>query len=270
MRRVSRGGYRAGAALVGEIAVAAQVYENIGSLSAEDIVNRDTAMHQIKRNRAIPNMRLIVELVSRQLARTPAVLFHALALARFLGRPTRQSLHASVGDDVSLHAILELGDVLLTEGNTRMAALVRRLTRSAWAHVSIYVGPLGNGPDPCCVVEADVAAGVRAVPLSEFKGQRVRVLRPRGLPVAVRHSLVAWVLGRIGNAYDLRHALTLAGRLLRMPWISRASPTPSDANRFVCSTLLARAFLLVGHPIVPHMDVTPRDFESASIFEVAA
>jgi hypothetical protein len=43
---------------------------------------------------------------------------------------------------LALSALLRPGDVLLTEGNTRAAALVRRVTRSPWAHVSIYAGPL--------------------------------------------------------------------------------------------------------------------------------
>jgi hypothetical protein len=53
-----------------------------------------------------------------------------------------------------------------------------------------------------------------------------------------------------------------------------------SATRFICSSLLAQAFVLVGYPIVPiqigvgdagvadHRYVTPRDFESASVFEV--
>jgi hypothetical protein len=42
-----------------------------------------------------------------------------------------------------------------------------------------------------------------------------------------------------------------------------------SATRFICSSLLAQAFVLVGYPIAPdHSDVTPRDFESAAVFEV--
>ena len=52
------------------------------------------------------------------------------------------------------------------------------------------------------------------------------------------------------------------------------------ATRFICSSLVAQAFVLVGYQIVPiqlgvrdawaadHRYVTPRDFESASGFEV--
>ena len=54
------------------------------------------------------------------------------------------------------------------------------------------------------------------------------------------------------------------------------------ATRFIFSSLLAQAFVLIGYQIVPaqigvrdawavdHRYVTPRDFESASVFEVVS
>jgi hypothetical protein len=216
------------------------------------------------------------------LARSRTRLIDALAL--YLAQPVKHRAASTAADTRSLAAMLRHGDVLLTDGNTRMAALVRRITGSTWSHVSMYVGPLEDGPDPRCVVEADIAGGVRAVPLSEFKGQRVRVLRPTGLHDTDRRRLADWVVSRIGDGYDLAHALALARRLLRLPLASRLPPAPSTmaqgARRFICSSLLAQAFVLVGHPIVPsqvgvrdasasdHRYLTPRDFESASVFEV--
>jgi hypothetical protein len=206
------------------------------------------------------------------------------ALALYLAQPVKHDSPSTAADTQSLSAMLRHGDVLLTDGNTRMAALVRRITRSTWSHVSMYVGPLEEGPDPRCIVEADIAAGVRAVPLSEFKGQRVRVLRPTGLNDADRRRLADWVVSRIGAEYDLDHALALGRRFLRLPSAARSPSAPSamaqGATRFICSSLLAHAFVLVGCPIVPtqisvrdtraadYRYVTPRDFESAPGFEV--
>src|SRR2546426_12744636 len=82
------------------------------------------------------------------------------ALARYLAQPVKRYSPTTDADPLSLSAVLHHGDVLLTEGNTRVAALVKRITRSTWSHVSIYVGPLEKGPDPLCIVEADIAAGV--------------------------------------------------------------------------------------------------------------
>jgi hypothetical protein len=224
----------------------------------------------------------VLSWISSLLARSRSRLIDALAL--YLAQPVKHRAASTAADTRSLAAMLRHGDVLLTDGNTRMAALVRRVTGSTWSHVSMYVGPLEEGPDPRCIVEVDIAAGVRAVPLSEFKGQRVRILRPAGLHDTDRRRVADWVVSRIGDGYDLAHALALASRLLRLPSASRLPPAPStmaqDARRFICSSLLAQAFVLVGHPIVPahvgvrdasvadHRYLTPRDFESASVFEV--
>lgn len=194
------------------------------------------------------------------------------ALARYLAQPVKRPNPASTADPQSLSAVLVPGDVLLTDGSSRMAALVRRVTRSPWSHVAMYVGPLEEGPDPRCIVEADIVAGVKAARLSELKGLRVRALRPRGLDDTLRRRLTDWVVSRIGGQYDLAHAWALAKRLLWPPPPSRLPQAPSamaqSATRFICSTLLTQAFLLVGYPVVADASyVTPRDFEAASVFE---
>ena len=189
-------------------------------------------------------------------------------LARFLAQPLKHRGAMPAADAQTLVSLLRPGDVLLTEGNSRAAALVRSVTGSAWAHVSMYVGPLDKGPDPRCIVEADIAAGVRAVPLSEFKGQRARLLRPIGLDDVARRRLAQWVVGRIGDPYDISHAWQLAKRLLRLT--SSPIAMAQDARRFICSTLLAQAFVFVGSPIVSAeaRPLIPRDFEGAFGFEV--
>lgn len=201
-------------------------------------------------------------------------------LAHYLAQPVARP-SAPTGDDApSLSALFRRGDVLLTQGVSRMAKLVMHVTGSPWSHVSMYVGALEQGPDPRCVVEADIAAGVRAVPLSEFKGLRVRVLRPTDLQETDRHRLADWVVSRIGDEYDIEQAWALATRLLRLPSAHRLSlRTPRErARRFICSSLLAHAFWCVGCSIVPPpahaageadlRSVTPRDFERAPMFEV--
>src|ERR1700741_1478201 len=94
-------------------------------------------------------------------------LFHRLrarllgALADFLARPVRPASQPGAADTEALAHLLRPGDVLLTEGVSRAAALVRRVTRSPWAHVSMCVGALEAGDDPRCIVEAEIATGVR-------------------------------------------------------------------------------------------------------------
>lgn len=207
------------------------------------------------------------------------------ALIRYLVRPLADAAPTTAVDPQSLAAVLNRGDVLLTVGNSRFAALVQRVTRSPWSHVSLYVGPLEDGPDPRCIVEADITAGVRSIRLSELNALHVRLLRPIGLGDTDRYRLATWVIDRIGCKYDLAHAWEIGQRLLPLPMRrrSRSEPAPPahGARSFICCSLLAHAFALVGSPISTHAmsgsvadsstdqrNLTPGDFERAPVFEV--
>ena len=63
------------------------------------------------------------------------------------------------------------------------------------------------------------------------------------------------------------HALALGRWFLKLPG---PRTMVQDAKRFICSSLLVRAFVSVGHPTVAKEPryVVPRDFESAAGFEV--
>ena len=215
------------------------------------------------------------------LTRAPSRLLAALTL--YLAQPIKHSITDSSGDLQSLAAVLKRGDVLLTHGNSRFAALIQCVTRSPWSHVSMYVGPLDDGPDPLCVVEADIAAGVRSIRLSELNALQVRVLRPIGLTDTDRARLAHWVVGQIGSEYDLAHAWRLLRNILRLLLPVRFRSAPGtialSARRFICCSLLAHAFAWIGYPILPDQmrgslaaaadpaSLIPGDFERASIFE---
>jgi len=220
--------------------------------------------------------------VLAMLTRAPSRLLAALTL--YLAQPIEHSIADPSADPQFLAGVLKRGDVLLTHGNSRFAALIKCVTRSPWSHVSMYVGPLDDGPDPLCIVEADIAAGVRSIRLSELNALQVRVLRPIGLTDTDRARLAHWVVGQIGSEYDLAHAWRLLRNVLRLLLPVRFRPTPGtiarSAKRFICCSLLAHAFAWVGHPVEPDQarlsltvtaDAThliPSDFERASLFEV--
>jgi len=206
------------------------------------------------------------------------------ALTLYLAQPIKHSTANRDSDPQSLAAMLHRGDVLLIQGNSRFAAVIKCLTRSPWTHVAMYVGPLDDGPNPICVVEADIAAGVRSIRLSELGALQVRVLRPIGLTDTDRARLADWVVGQIGSEYDFAHAWGLLQTYMRLLLPNRLRSAPgtiaSSAKRFICCSLLEHAFAWVGHPVVPDQarlsltltpDTThliPSDFERASLFEV--
>ena len=116
-----------------------------------------------------------IKAVSRVLEHARTRVIRALAL--YLAKPVDEFSALATVDRQALAAVLRRGDVLLCAGNTRCAELVKRLTRSTWSHVAMYVGPLENRPDPLCIVEADIADGVRAIRLADLDARRISVLR---------------------------------------------------------------------------------------------
>jgi hypothetical protein len=225
--------------------------------------------------------RRLINALSTLLKRARACWMSALAL--YLAKPVDEFSTLTTVDRQALAAVLRCGDVLLSAGNTRCAQLVKRLTRSTWSHVSMYVGPLEDGPDPLCIVEADIADGVRAIRLSDLDARRISVLRPVRLDATERARLAESVLLYIGSEYDLAHAWLLARSLLVRRWWARLRSVPTtmgrSATRFICSSLIAQAFALIGHSILPaggtvsdreahDKFLVPADFERASVFAI--
>jgi hypothetical protein len=199
-------------------------------------------------------------------------------LTLYLAKPVEQFATLTSADRAALATVLRPGDVLLSAGTTRCARVVKHLTRSTWSHVSMYVGPLHDAADAPCIVEADIAAGVRAIPLSQLAARQVCVLRPVDLDDAERARLAECVVRYIGSDYDLMHACVLAYNLLLRRWWNRLRALPTtmgrDAARFICSSLIAEAFALMGHSVLltqthttecqaQHGGLVPADFERA-------
>ncbi|HVO89125.1 MAG TPA: YiiX/YebB-like N1pC/P60 family cysteine hydrolase [Casimicrobiaceae bacterium] len=225
--------------------------------------------------------RRLLRRFSALLERTRARAMRSFAL--YLAKPIEQFSLPAATDQQALAAVLRRGDVLLTAGNTRGAELVERLTQSRWSHVSMYVGALDDASDPLCVVEAHIASGVRAIRLSELDAHRVCVLRPVGLDDSDRGRLAESIVRYIGCDYDLAHAWLLARSLLLRRWWRRLRSVPTtmgrSASRFICSTLIAEAFALIGHAILPAdagardreaslHSLVPADFERAPVFTI--
>jgi hypothetical protein len=203
---------------------------------------------------------------------------------RYLAQPVNTFDTITNSDRHALASVLHRGDVLLSEGNTRAAALVKRVTHSEWSHVSMYVGPLTEAADPLCIVEADIAGGVRTIPLSQLDARRVCVLRPIKLNDPERQRLIESILRFVGSEYDVGLAWMLACNLLVQRWRARLGTVPTTMGRgatgFICSSLIAQAFALIGYSILPiesddrridaphHSCPIPADFEHAAAFEI--
>ena len=165
----------------------------------------------------------------------------------------------------ALARTLRPADVLLIEGNTRVATAIKYLTQSTWSHAALYVGPIAarSEPDgePHVFIEADVEHGVISTPLSKYAATHTRICRPVGLSSDETQTIVSFALARIGHEYDLRNVFDLLRYFLPTPpvptrfrrrMIALGAGSPSRA---ICSTLIAQAFQSVNYPILPSIEV---------------
>ncbi|GHE69185.1 hypothetical protein GCM10019059_31100 [Camelimonas fluminis] len=174
-------------------------------------------------------------------------------------------------DPEALARALQPGDVLLVEGATRVASIIKYLTQSSWSHAALYVGPVpahhagqpAPDQDDHVLVEADVQHGVTTAPLSKYAAASVRICRPVALTPGDRDAVVAYARSRIGHAYDLRNVIDLGRYLLPLPAPSRfrrrmIALGSGEPTRAICSTLIAQAFEQVRYPVLPRLEVAAR------------
>ena len=223
------------------------------------------------------------------------------ALVRYLDRESAGYEPYTPSDPETLRAVLQPGDVLLIEGNERVAAAIKYLSQSTWSHAALYVGdPLTSGDDDNVLVEVTIAEGCVAVPLKKYRNYNTRICRPVGLTEADRMAVVGFMRANLGRHYDVKNIFDLARYLLPTPpvpvrWRRRMISFGSgDPTRAICSSLIAEAFGRVGYPILPlvessdpqmtqprstycreeilhirhHSLYTPRDFDLSPFFRV--
>jgi hypothetical protein len=194
------------------------------------------------------------------------------SLVRFLTREVRSYQRRIPNNLDNLKKHIRPGDVLLVEGKSRVAQIIKYVTQSSWSHSTIYVGERAareGGPhaERCrdlygeearhLVIEADLEHGVFPVPLAKYVDYNVRVCRPYCLTDQDRDRVVDEVVSHIGDQYDRRQLVDL-GRyltpfhLLPGRWRRKAFFSgQSDSRAVICSSLIAQAFLGVRYPILP-------------------
>ncbi|HEY3933817.1 MAG TPA: YiiX/YebB-like N1pC/P60 family cysteine hydrolase [Gemmatimonadales bacterium] len=186
------------------------------------------------------------------------------ALAGYLTRPATHPFPVTTSAPDALTATLRAGDVLLIEGDTRIAVAIKYLTQSSWSHAALCVAdpdPARKGTDSI-LLEADVNTGVRVVPLEMYAGLHTRICRAVGLSADEIHRVIEYAVQRVGNQYDMKHIWDLARYLFPTPpvpsrWRRRLVALGSgDPTRAICSTLIAEAFQSIDYPILPEVILT--------------
>ncbi len=202
----------------------------------------------------------------------------------------------TASDPQSLESVLQPGDVLLVEGNTRVSGIIKYLTQSTWSHSALYVGPRFNkraaDGSPHVLIEANLGQGVITAALSKYTSFHTRICRPVGLDETDREQVVAYMIKRLGIEYDVKNITDLMRYLVPLPvparfrrrMLSFGSGVPT---KVICSGLIAQAFESVRYPILPRIELVeskekrreilhirhhslymPRDFDISPYFRV--
>ncbi|MDH5259373.1 MAG: YiiX/YebB-like N1pC/P60 family cysteine hydrolase [Gammaproteobacteria bacterium] len=198
------------------------------------------------------------------------------------------------------------GDVLLVEGRSKVSSIIRTVTQSCWTHSALYVGRLHdiedmatrahikrfyNGdPEEQIIIEAMIGEGTLVDSLKKYKGENLRLCRPKGITHQDAQSVIGYAIRRLGTDYDVRQILDLLRFLFpysMLPRRWRSSLFEHNAGKptkTVCSTMMAEAFSSVRFPILPVLQydednnlkiyrhnsklITPSDFDYSPYFDV--
>ena len=197
-------------------------------------------------------------------------------------------------------------DVLLVEGRSQVAEIIRTITQSTWSHSAIYIGRLHDiddlelrekvqsiykgDPNEQLLLEAWLGEGTVINPLSKYQNDSIRICRPTGLSRKDAQQVLTYALAHLGFEYDVRQIFDLARFLFPYSFIPRrwrSSLFEHNAGmptRSVCSSMIAGAFASVSFPIVPLLQerkdgsirmfarnarlYTPRDFDYSPYFDI--
>lgn len=209
-------------------------------------------------------------------------------LAEFLSKPLpNYQQHEGATIDKVLQ-VIQPGDILLVDGNSRISTAIKYLTQSTWSHACLYVGGQDRTLDELSLIEADLKAGVTRASLRKYEDYNLRICRAVGINELERAQVIAFAHERLGYQYDLKNIFDLMRYLIQNPavppryrrkLISLGSGEPTKA---ICSTLIAQAFQGIHYPIFPnspdgikgeyqHRHFThfvPRDFDLSPYFRV--
>lgn len=209
------------------------------------------------------------------------------ALVRFLTQELKSYQRRIPNNLDNLKKHVRDGDVVLVEGKTRIAQIIKYVTQSSWSHSGIYIGDRVVGGDHPLrdrflelhgdearhlVLEADLASGVSAAPLSKYTEYNIRICRPYCLADADRDRVLEEVIAHLGDRYDRRQLFDLGRyltpfRLLPARWRRQAFFSgESESRSVICSGLIAQAFRKVGYPILPVLPASMREEQEEGLY----
>ena len=201
---------------------------------------------------------------------------------------------------------LKPGDVMLVEGRSKVADIIKMITQSIWTHSILYIGRIHDiddhdlrkriqkyyqfGEDDQLIIESLLGEGTIVTSLEKYTNEHLRICRPTGLTHVDAQKVIEYAVLQLGTDYNVRHLLDLArfvfpyGILPRRWRSSLFEHNAGVPTETICSTMMAEAFASVHFPIQPilHQDddgklklvrrnsklITPPDFDYSPYFDV--
>ena len=205
-------------------------------------------------------------------------------LARFLTKENIRNdayYRTSIDDTIS---ILEPGDVVLVEGQSRVSSAIQFITNSNWSHAAIFIGKTDYYKH--CLIEVKAIEGCKYTDINVYKQHNLRICRPIFLNQRKRKILLSYLIKKLGSKYDLKNIVDLIRFLYPNPPVPKKFRRnligigAGDPTKAICSTLIAEAFKEIDHPILPFKDKSksvilrhhsfclPKDFDISPFFEI--
>ncbi len=197
-------------------------------------------------------------------------------LARILQAESSGYQPFTPSDPETLKRSLQPGDILLIEGNQKIAVAIKYLTQSTWSHAAVYVGnavgETTKDGELLALIESNLGEGTVAVPLSKYATYNTRICRALNLKKADQKKVVQFMVKSIGTKYDTRNIIDLARYLLPTPpvpvrWRRRMIALGSGSpTRAICSSLIAQAYQALPYPILPSVEDSTDQPHAASTY----
>lgn len=164
------------------------------------------------------------------------------------------------------------GDIILVESNSRACQLVKKVTMSPWAHVSLYLGRLHDieseelkqkiikhynpMPNEQLIFESVFGKGNYVDNLQTYKDKHIRLCRPYQISHEDTQRVIAFALKQLEQPYNLRHFIDLgrflwAAKFIPRRWNSSLFSKDNKHTHEICSGMIAKAFMSVHYPILP-------------------
>lgn len=189
---------------------------------------------------------------------------------RVLTTPVRHYDRCGANDADALKRHIQKGDVLLSQGDQRVSAIIKYLTQSPWSHISLYIGDelLRRGGERAERAQQDfgkeaehlvvdvLPEGVVVTPLVAYLEYNIRLCHPYRLRPDDLESIMNGALDAIGWRYDFVHLVDLARFYLpaEFPRFMRKQAAhlgSRDRAKVICTSLLGNLFDEVGYPVRP-------------------